>query len=65
MAFVKIQPRKSGSFMVTIPKDAIRILDIKDNERMKVLVDQEKKRVIYQKTLFYETLYKSLIRVHL
>ena len=46
--FVKIQPRKGGSFMVTIPKDAVRELGIKDNERVKVLIDKERKRVIYQ-----------------
>ncbi len=48
IAFVKVQPRKSGSFMVTIPSDAAKILGIKDNERLKVLVDPENKRLIYQ-----------------
>ena len=48
VAFVKVQPRKGGSFMVTIPKDAVKMLGIKDNERMKVFVDEELKRVTYQ-----------------
>jgi antitoxin component of MazEF toxin-antitoxin module len=46
--FVKIQPRKGGSFMVTIPNGAVRELGIKDGERVKVLVDKDRKRVIYQ-----------------
>ena len=48
MAFVKVQPRKAGSFMVTIPRDAVRELGIVDNERLKVLVDVEMKRIVYQ-----------------
>jgi antitoxin component of MazEF toxin-antitoxin module len=46
--FVKIQPRKGGSFMVTIPSGAVKELGIKDGERVKVLIDKERKRVIYQ-----------------
>ena len=46
--FVKVQPRKGGSFMVTIPKDAVRMIGIVDHERLKVSVDVEKKRIIYQ-----------------
>lgn len=48
VAFVKIQPRKGGSYMVTIPKDVIHILNIVGHEKVKVLVDKEKKQVIYQ-----------------
>ena len=48
IAFVKVQPRKAGSFMVTIPKDAARELGINDKERLKVLIDIEKRRIIYQ-----------------
>jgi hypothetical protein len=50
MAFVKVQPRKAGNFMVTIPKDAAKALGIIDNERLKVLIDVEKKRIIYELT---------------
>jgi len=48
VAFVKVQPRKGGSYMITVPKDACEMLGIIDNERLKVLVDKEKKRIIYQ-----------------
>lgn len=48
IAFVKVQPRKGGSYMVTIPSDGVKELGIVDNERLKVLVDKERKRVIYQ-----------------
>jgi len=46
--FVKVQPRKSGSFMVTIPSAAVKELGIKDNERLKVLIDPESRRIIYE-----------------
>ena len=29
VAFVKVQPRKRGGFMVTLPKPIARLLDIK------------------------------------
>ncbi len=48
--FVKVQLRKSGSYMVTIPKKAVESLGIKGGDALKVLVDQEIKRIIYQKT---------------
>lgn len=48
VAFVKVQPRKAGSFMVTLPTEVATTLKLKDNERAKVLFDREKKRVIYQ-----------------
>jgi len=48
VAFVKVQPRKAGSFMVTIPVEAVRRLEIKREDRLKVLVDKEKRRIIYQ-----------------
>jgi antitoxin component of MazEF toxin-antitoxin module len=47
--FVKVQLRRSGSFMVTIPKQAVNILDLKGGERLKVSVDKESKKIIYQK----------------
>ena len=48
VAFVKVQPRKSGSFMITLPVEAVRGLEIKRDARLKVLVDKEKRRIIYQ-----------------
>jgi len=50
VAFVKTQPRKSGSIMITIPAEAVRKLGIKkeDRSRKKVLIDEEKRRLIYQ-----------------
>ena len=48
VAFVKVQPRKAGSFMVTIPIEAVRRLEIKREDRLKVLVDEEKRWIIYQ-----------------
>ena len=47
--FVKVQLRKSGSFMITIPKQAAEILNIKSGERLKVSIDKENKKIIYQK----------------
>lgn len=46
--FVKVQPRKAGNFMVTIPREVVTDLKLKDNERVKVLFDRDKRRVIYQ-----------------
>jgi hypothetical protein len=48
VAFVKVQPRKAGNFMMTLPADIAVTLKLKDNERVKVLFDRERKRVIYQ-----------------
>ncbi len=50
VAFVKVQPRSSGGFMITIPAEAVRMLGIKKEDRhnIKVLVDEDKKRLIYQ-----------------
>jgi len=48
IAFVKVQPRKAGNFMVTLPAELAIALKLKDNERVKVLFDRERKRVIYQ-----------------
>ena len=47
--FVKVQLRKSGSFMITIPKPAAEILNIKSGDRLKVSIDKENKKIIYQK----------------
>jgi hypothetical protein len=47
-AFVKVQARAAGNFMVTIPGDVAEALKLKGSERVKVLFDKEKKRVIFQ-----------------
>jgi len=47
--FVKVQMRKSGSFMITIPKQAADAINLKSGEKLKVLLDKESKRIIYQK----------------
>lgn len=45
---VKIQPRKTGSYMVTIPAAAVRGLGIKDNEDVTVYVDFDNKEITYK-----------------
>ena len=47
--FVKVQMRRSGSFMVTVPKQAAEAINLKTGEKLKVLLDKENKRIIYQK----------------
>lgn len=48
IAFVKVQKRAGGSFLVTIPSNAVKALKIVDNERMKVFLDERSKRVIFE-----------------
>lgn len=48
IAFVKIQKRKGGSYLVTIPNEAVKSLGITDNERMKVYLDAKSKRVTFE-----------------
>ena len=48
VAFVKAQPRARGNYMITIPSEAVKMLGIKDNERTKVYVDKERKRIIFE-----------------
>ena len=45
---VKIQPRKAGGFMITLPMAAAKILQIKGNEQLRVFLDFENRRVIYE-----------------
>ena len=45
---VKVQLRKAGSFMITLPMTAAKMLQIKDNETMRVFIDVEKQRVTYE-----------------
>lgn len=46
--FVKVQARQAGNFMVTIPREAVLELKLKGDEKIKVIMDKEKRRVIYQ-----------------
>ncbi len=48
IAFVKVQKRVGGSFLVTLPSEAVKALKIVDNERMKVLLDERAGRVIFE-----------------
>ena len=48
IAFVKVQKRMGGSFLVTISNEAVKALRKVDNERMKVFLDKETKRVIFE-----------------
>jgi len=45
---IKVQPRKTGGYMVTIPVAAVRGLGIKDNEDMIVYVDFDNKEITYK-----------------
>jgi antitoxin component of MazEF toxin-antitoxin module len=48
VAFVKVQERKAGNFMITLPAEVVAALKLKDSQRVKVLFDRDRKRVIYQ-----------------
>ncbi len=43
-----IQKRVAGSFLVTIPATAVKALGTHDSERMKVYLDKENGRVVYE-----------------
>jgi hypothetical protein len=48
VAFVKVQERVGGNYMITIPADIIGKLRPKKSEKIKVLYDPDKRRLIYQ-----------------
>jgi hypothetical protein len=48
VAFVKVQARRAGNYMVTIPGDVVEALRLKGSERAKVLFNRDKKQVVYQ-----------------
>lgn len=48
IAFVKVQSRGLGNIMVTIPRDVAKSFRIKKGQKMKVLCEKNKKRIIYQ-----------------
>jgi len=50
MKSVKVQPRRAGGFMVTLPAAIARMLGIEDSEELKVFVDIENKEIIYRLT---------------
>ena len=45
---VKIQKRKGGSLLVTIPSAAVKVLKIKGHEQMSVSIDVENSLVIFK-----------------
>jgi hypothetical protein len=48
IAFVKVQKRVAGNFMVTIPGDIVANLKLKGGEKVKVLYDKGEKKVVFQ-----------------
>ena len=48
MGTVKIQPRKAGGFMITLPMAVAKGLKIENSEILKVFVDFEEKEIIYK-----------------
>lgn len=48
VSIVKVQRRPTGSFMVTIPIEVIRDFEIRPRDKVKVLVEHEPKRIIYE-----------------
>ena len=46
---VKVQKRKSGSIMVTVPKVIVDLLKLKKGVKLKVYIDLEKNDIIYRK----------------
>lgn len=45
---VKLQPRKAGGFMVTLPISVARGLGLNDAVQLDVFVDYEEKEVVYK-----------------
>ena len=45
---VKVQKRKSGSIMVTVPKAIVDFLGLKKGAKLKVFVDLENNEFIYK-----------------
>jgi hypothetical protein len=45
--FVKVQKRAHGNFMITVPATAVKDLNLKGSERVKVLFDKQQKRLVY------------------
>jgi antitoxin component of MazEF toxin-antitoxin module len=46
--FVRVQKRKGGSYLVTIPSDAVKELRISHKQKAKVYVDKKAKRVAFE-----------------
>jgi bifunctional DNA-binding transcriptional regulator/antitoxin component of YhaV-PrlF toxin-antitoxin module len=45
---VRAQRRPSGSFMVTIPREVVERFAIEKGEKLKVLIDEQRRRIIYE-----------------
>lgn len=48
MGTVKVQPRKAGGYMITLPVAIAKGLKINDSEILNVFVDFEEKEIIYK-----------------
>ena len=46
--FVRVQKRKGGSYLVTIPSDVVKEFQIKHRQKTKVYMDKKSKRVVYE-----------------
>jgi antitoxin component of MazEF toxin-antitoxin module len=45
---VKVQQKKQGTVMVTIPIDVVKKLKLRKTEKLKVYFDQERRRIVYE-----------------
>jgi len=45
---LKVQQRPKGNFMVTIPKEISDRMRLRKGKKVKVLLDEKKKKIIYQ-----------------
>lgn len=46
--FVRVQKRKGGSYLVTIPAEVVRELQVKHKEKAKVYLDRRQKRIVFE-----------------
>ncbi len=46
--FVKVQKRAHGNFMITVPAEVSKQLGLKGSERVKVLYDKTRRRLVYE-----------------
>lgn len=48
ITIVKVQRRPAGSFMATISMEVVRTFDIKEGEKIRVLIERQRKRIVYE-----------------
>lgn len=46
--FVRVQKRKGGSYLVTIPAEIVKELHVKHKEKAKVYLDKKASRVVFE-----------------